>query len=135
MHLIVMVEDKTFTPEKPTPAYLDAYALRNRSGGYTAMRWSPQVLPRWKALVEALGKRFDSIASFEGLAMQETAPGLTYTVLKANGYTPELYRDAYIDFLTDASQEPADIADVLVHEFLSDEPGVTSPASPARSRR
>jgi hypothetical protein len=104
MRLIVMVEDKTFTPEKPTPAYLDAYALRNRSGGYTAIRWSPMVLPRWKALVEALGKQFDSIASFEGFAMQETAPGLTYTVLKANGYTPELYRDAYIDFLTDASK-------------------------------
>src|SRR5512135_1075856 len=29
MHLIVLIEDKTFDSERSTPAYLDTYALRN----------------------------------------------------------------------------------------------------------
>jgi len=102
MRLVVMIEDKTFTLERPTPAYLDQYTLLNRAGGYTSVRWSPYVVTRMKALVKALG-RFDSNPWFEGIATQETALGFDNALLDANGYTPEKYRDAYIDILSDAT--------------------------------
>ena len=44
MRLIVMIEDKTFQLERPTPAYLDSYTPRNRAGGYTVVRWNPYVV-------------------------------------------------------------------------------------------
>lgn len=104
MRLIIMIEDKTFKAEIPTPPYLSKYVLRNRGGGYTTIRWAPAVTTAFKALIQALGARFDANASFEGLATQETAVGFSYTVLKNNGYTPEIYRDMYIDILTSASK-------------------------------
>ncbi|MFO1468544.1 MAG: hypothetical protein U1F35_19225 [Steroidobacteraceae bacterium] len=104
MHLIVMIEDKTFTMERPTPSYLDAYTLVNRAGGYTAVRWSTNITSRWKALVKAIGSQFDSNAAFEGIATQETSLGFDDATLNANGYTPEKYRDAYIDMFTDAGK-------------------------------
>ena len=94
-----MVEDKTFTLERPTPAYLDSLTLRNRAGGYTALRWNATVVARMQALLTALG-RFDSHWAFEGVALQETAPGFNDDVLNNYGYTPEKYRDAYIAVLT-----------------------------------
>ncbi len=105
MQLIVLIEDKTFTSEKPTPAYLQGttYTRANRAGGYTAVRWNPFVVTRMKALVTALGQRFDSHPSFEGMATQETAPGFAGTILDATGYTPEKYRDALIDILKTAA--------------------------------
>lgn len=102
MHLIVMIEDKTFLPERPTPAYLDSYTLPNNLSGYTVARWSPYVVTRLNALVKALG-RFDSNAAFEGIATQESALSLDDATLNANDYTPEKYRDSYIDTLTAAT--------------------------------
>jgi len=104
MRLIIMIEDKTFVRELPTPPDLNAYALRNRGGGYTAVRWAPVVLTRFKALLSAIGKQFDSSPGLEGLATQETAPGFPYTVDIANGYTAAKYRDMYIDVLTTVSK-------------------------------
>ncbi len=104
MRLIIMIEDKTFVKELPTPPDLNAYALRNRGGGYTAVRWAPVVLTRFKALISAIGKQFDSSPGLEGLATQETAPGFPYQVDIKNGYTPAKYRDMYIDVLTTASK-------------------------------
>lgn len=102
MRLIVMIEDKSFKAMKPTPAYLDAYALRNTRGGYTLARWNPYVAGRMKALLVALG-RFDGNWNFEGVALQETALTLESWVLDAQGYTPEKYRDYYISNLTAAA--------------------------------
>ncbi|MFO1468545.1 MAG: hypothetical protein U1F35_19230 [Steroidobacteraceae bacterium] len=104
MHIIIMIEDKTFTLERPTPSYLDSYTVRNRAGGYTVLRWNTYVVGRWKALVKAIGAQFDSNTAFEGIATQETSLGLEDPVLNANGYTPEKYRDAYIDMFTDAGK-------------------------------
>lgn len=101
MRLIVMIEDKSFTPTRPTPPYLDAYSLRNKRGGYTAERWDPFVTQRMKALVVALG-RFDGAWNFEGVALQETALTLDTWVLDAHAYTPEKYRDFYINVLSAA---------------------------------
>jgi hypothetical protein len=99
MKLVVMIEDKTFNLERPTPAYLDSLTVRNVAGGYTAVRWNPTVVARMKALLNALG-RFDSHWAFEGVALQETAPSVADSVLNSTGYTPEKYRDAYISILT-----------------------------------
>ena len=48
--------------------------------------------------------KFDSHPNLEGIATQETSLSLDPPVLKANGYTPEKYRDAYINTLTAASK-------------------------------
>ncbi len=101
MRLIVMIEDKTFTATRSTPAYLDRYSLRNIRGGYTTARWNPYVAGRMSALMIALG-RFDGEWNFEGVATQETALSLASSVLDANGYTPEKYRDYYISVLSAA---------------------------------
>jgi hypothetical protein len=104
MQLVVMVEDKTFVNELPTPPDLDKYAVRNHGGGYTTIRWAPVVAARFKALVTAIGARFDSTSSFEGIATEETAPGLYHPVLLANGYTPQKYLAVYLDLLTSLSK-------------------------------
>ncbi|CAN5292665.1 hypothetical protein BH24PSE2_BH24PSE2_12620 [soil metagenome] len=105
MHLIVMIEDKTFKNEKPTPVYLQGteYTRANRADGYTLVRWSPYVVTRMKALVQAIGQRFDANAYFEGIALQESAPGFDGATLNATGYTPEKYRDALIAVLSHAA--------------------------------
>jgi hypothetical protein len=100
MRLIMFIEDKTFVFERPNPPYLDAYTPRNRAGGYTMVRWAPTVVTRFNALVKALGAQFDSNKNFEGIATQETSLSLDAPTLKAFGYTPEKYRDSYINTLT-----------------------------------
>jgi hypothetical protein len=102
MRLIVLIEDKTFVPERSTPAYLDAYTVRTMVGGYTAMRWHPYVVGRMNLLMKALG-RFDADWNFEGVATQETALSVADSVLDSHGYTPEKYRDAYISILSTAA--------------------------------
>ena len=103
MRLIMIIEDKTFTLERPNPKYLDSLTPRNRTGGYTVVRWSPTVVTRFNALVKAIGVQFDKNPNFEGIATQETALGLDSPVLKQFGYTPEKYRDAYINMLSAAT--------------------------------
>jgi len=106
MQLVVMIEDKSFrsgNPENPAPLYLAKYTAANMGGGYTMIRWNSIVVTRFKALVTAIGARFDSHRAFEGIATQETAPSLSGTALSAHAYTPEKYRDAYIAMLTTAA--------------------------------
>jgi hypothetical protein len=96
MQVIIMVEDKTFTLERPNPGYLDYVSPRNSSGGYTMVRWDPTVVARYKALVAAMGNRFDSHPNFEGVAVQESSLGFSSSALNNLKYTPEKYRDALI---------------------------------------
>jgi hypothetical protein len=103
MQLIAMVEDKTFNMTKAGPAYLDNYEAKNNMGGYTMVRWSPTVVTRFNALVKALGAAVDSNKNFEGIATQETALSLDPSVAKAFNYSPEQYRDAYINTLSAAA--------------------------------
>jgi hypothetical protein len=103
MHMIFIIEDKTFTMDRPNPSYLDAYTPRNRCGGYTMVRWNPTVVARFNALIKAMGAQFDSNKNFEGIATQETSLSMDGTTLNAFGYTPEKYRDAYINILTAAT--------------------------------
>ena len=102
MQLIAMIEDKTFKDVKAGPAYLDSYEIRNNLGGYTLMRWSSVVVARFNALTKALGAQVDGNRNFEGIATQETALSMALSTAKAHGYTPEEYRDAYINILTTA---------------------------------
>ena len=104
MHLIAMVEDKTFVNEVPAPAYLSWLTPRNQAGGWTIARWAPQVVTRHKALLSAIGARFDGHPNFEGVATQETAPSLGNAELNATGYTPEKFRDALIEILSHGAQ-------------------------------
>ncbi|MFO1468540.1 MAG: hypothetical protein U1F35_19205 [Steroidobacteraceae bacterium] len=101
--LVVLIEDKTFKDEMPTPAYLAKYTLPNRNRGYSALRWDPYVNGRLEKLVEQIGAQFDCDPHFEGVAFQETAPGLEDSDLDAHGYSAEAYRDALIDLLRSAS--------------------------------
>ena len=104
MQLVVMIEDKSFRGgTNPAPVYLANYSVPNLGGGHTMLRWNPTVVTRFKALVAAMGAKFDSNKAFEGIATQETAPSLSGTALSANGYTAEKYRDAYINVLTAAA--------------------------------
>jgi hypothetical protein len=102
--LVVMIEDKTFVLEDPAPAYLSSVSKLNRTGGYTMVRWDPLYTARWKALAAAIGARFDAHPNFEGIATQETSLGFDQALLQAYGYSPEKYRDAYLDQLASALQ-------------------------------
>jgi hypothetical protein len=104
VHMIFIIEDKTFTVERPDPTYLDKYTPRNHAGGYTMVRWNPVVVARFNALTKAIGAKFDSNKNFEGIATQETALGFDTPTLNQFGYTPEKYRDSYINTLTTGMQ-------------------------------
>lgn len=104
LQLVALIEDKSFRDYFPTPEYLQAkYTLRNRSGGYTALRWDPYVDSRLRQLVARLGAQFDCLPNFEGIAFQETSLGIGDDVLDASGYTPEKYRDTLIGLLRSAA--------------------------------
>ena len=104
LRLIVMIEYKSFSKSvKFGPADLDAYEAPNNSNGYTMALWSPVVVARYNALVQALGVQVDSNENFEGLATQESAPSLSASALNAFGYTPQIDRDALISILNSAA--------------------------------
>ncbi len=104
VQLVVLIEDKSFTDDAPTPAYLnEKYAVRNHNRGFSALRWDPFVLDRLQHLVAKLGAQFDCNPNFEGIGFQETSPGLDDSSLDASGYTPEKYRDALIGLLRSAA--------------------------------
>jgi hypothetical protein len=104
VQLVVLIEDKSFTEEVPTPAYLnEKYTVRNHNRGFSALRWDPYVVDRLEKLVAALGAQFDCSPNFEGVGFQETSPSLDDSSLDASGYTPEKYRDALIGLLRSAT--------------------------------
>lgn len=97
--LVVFVEDKTFDGDRPTPDYLAELTLPNQRNGYTAIRWDPRVIERFSALLVAIGRAFDCHPGFEGIAIQETALGLSDEMLERHGYTPPMYRDGLVAVL------------------------------------
>jgi hypothetical protein len=108
MHLIAMIEDKTFTNSKAGPAYLDKYDVWHApdgvaQGGYVMERWNPVVVARFNALTKALGAQFDSNKNFEGIATQESSLSMSPAALKPLGYTAQAYEAALINTLTTAA--------------------------------
>ena len=105
LQLVVMIEDKSFDYEMPTPAYLhDKRTVATRNRGYMAVRWDPEVSDRFRQLIANLGAQFDCNPHFEGVAFQETALSLDDAVLSQYGYTPEKYRDSLIGLLRAAAK-------------------------------
>jgi hypothetical protein len=118
--LIVMIEDRTYTTTNPMPDYLtpdsipggkrtDDCCVAKSNGGYTGVRWHPTYVSRMKALIRAIGARFDSPTNpsarrwnFEGVSVQETAHGFSGTTMDALGYTPDKYQAAYEGIVSDA---------------------------------
>jgi hypothetical protein len=78
--------------------------VKNRSGGFIAVRRDAYVKERFKALIAEIGRQFDTDANFEGVAIQESAPSLDQDVLAELDYSPEAYRDALTDVLRSASE-------------------------------
>jgi hypothetical protein len=104
VQLVVLIEDKSFTDDVPTPPYVaEKYTVRNHNRGYSTLRWDPYVVERLEQLVAKLGAQFDCNPNFEGVAFQESSPSLDDSELDATGYTPEKYRDALIALLRSAS--------------------------------
>ncbi len=102
--IVVFITDKTFRSGKNRlPSYLAAYALPN-ARGVTAMRWDPVVVGRFVALNRALARAFDADPNFEGVAFQESGLMIGPEPRREHGYTPEKYRDALIQILTESSQ-------------------------------
>jgi hypothetical protein len=102
--LVVFITDKTFRAGKnPLPSYLADYALPN-ARGVTAMRWDPAVIERFVALNRALACAFNDDPNIEGVAVQESALMVGPEERRERGYTPEKYRDALIQVLTESSQ-------------------------------
>ena len=107
LRYVVMLVDKTFNGDDPSPDYLrDAgLTLKNRNGGYILARWKPEYVERFNTLVSNIAARFDCHPNFEGIAIQESALSLNPATLLANGYTAGRYRDALISVLQHASEE------------------------------
>ena len=105
LQLVVLIEDKTFDYQMPTPGYLhDKHTVPTRNRGYMALRWDPEVNEGLKQLVASLGAQFDCDPHFEGVAFQETAVSLDDAKLSEYGYTPEKYRDSITGLLRSATR-------------------------------
>jgi hypothetical protein len=100
-HLFLTVWDRSFVdgcnPGLPLPGYIynrdgGRYwsALSRNRNGCAAASWEPWVTDRFIALMEALGDRYDGMASFQGIASPESALG---TVDK---YDKSQYKEQFI---------------------------------------
>jgi hypothetical protein len=106
MQLVIIVVDKTFGKGIATPPYLDGdNSIRNITGGYTAKRWSPFVVERFKALMRRLAQRFDEHPAFEGVAIQESSLSLNEQTLTRTGYSTVAYRNALVDILVTSAAD------------------------------
>lgn len=103
--LVAFLIDKTFTSQQrsPLPADLREFGLPNEDGGIDPKKWEARLIEREVRLAEALAKEFDADPHFEGIAWQESAPGLPEERLREAGYTPERYRAALTRLLQGSS--------------------------------
>ena len=99
--LVIFLMDKTYSRRSPLPRYLAARCEYDTDyDGFTPVRWHPYFIERLLALGRALGARFDSRPSLEGVAVQESSLAVSDRACRVFGYTPEKYRDALISILT-----------------------------------
>lgn len=103
--LIVFIIDKSFSRYGALPNYLSEYEIMTPEKEHGVLRWEPELVERFIALGEAIGKQFDNNPNFEGVAVQESALGLSDDILDDNGYTPEQYRDALTSILVGLQNE------------------------------
>jgi hypothetical protein len=115
--LFIQLQDVTFdtTLRKPVPDYLitdkryhDGVNIQYETndndeilgaGGYVARRWDILVAERFNKLLKALGRRFDG--KIEGINLPETSVEFGNTgKLYPEGFSPLIYRDAIIKYMT-----------------------------------
>jgi len=110
--LTAMIQDKTFGPgAHPLPHGMENLELINHAGtaanpgqaGLTGKRWDAAYVTQFNKLTAKLAQ-FDGQPGYNGLATCETSLSLDQATLKANGYTPELYKAAYINTLIAAAK-------------------------------
>lgn len=119
--LFIQLQDVTFdtTLKKPVPDYLVTdkrfhggvsiqYETNDNDeilsvGGYVARRWDKHVAERFIKLLMALGRRFDG--KIEGINLPETSVDFGNTgKLFPVGFTPEVYRDAILEYMAQAKK-------------------------------
>ncbi len=101
LKMVIFVDDKAFSGPTPLPDYLMAntdYHFLNTEGSYSATRWNPYVLSRFKALFNKLGTELDGHLALEGVTYPETSTQLGSTTVPP--YDPVLYKEVIIDTLT-----------------------------------
>jgi hypothetical protein len=115
--LFIQLQDVTFDTalKKPVPDYLITgnrysgginikYETSDNDSilyidGFVARRWDKNVAERFNKLLIALGSRFDG--KIEGINLPETSVGFGETgKLYPEGFTPEIYRDAILEYMT-----------------------------------
>ena len=99
-HLVVFLIDRSFWIKGAMPAYLSEYELEADGGGFSPLRWYPEVKDRFIKLAAEIGNRYDNNPYFEGIALQESSLDLKEEDYKKYSYTVEKYCDAMIDILT-----------------------------------
>lgn len=118
--LFIQLQDVTFdTIYKPAPDYIISDKRYNggvniqfetndkdeilRVDGFVSRRWDKFVAERFKKLLTVLGKEFDG--KIEGINLPETSVGFGETgKLYPDGFTPEKYRNAIIEYMTMAKK-------------------------------
>jgi len=119
--LFIQLQDVTFdtTLRKPVPDYLITdkqyrggvniqYETNEKDeilsvDGYVARRWDIKVAERFNKLLTVLGRRFDG--KIEGINLPETSVGFGETgKLYPEGFTPEIYRNAIIEYMAMAKK-------------------------------
>lgn len=114
--LFIQIQDVTFDTAfaKPIPDYLitdteyhggvNIQYLTNEkdeiiaASGYVARRWDKAVAERFEKLLSALSNRFDG--QIEGINLPETSVEFGNTgKLFPEGFTPDIYRNAIIDYM------------------------------------
>lgn len=99
--LVALVVDRTYDGTNPLPDRLAKYALKTLAtetsgAGYATVRWHPEYVDAYLALV----KRMDCV-----IATQETSLGLGADQLDAWGYTPAKYVDSYLKIIDSVSHD------------------------------
>jgi len=119
--LFIQLQDVTFdtTLRKPVPDYILTDKIYHggvniqyetsdgdkivRVDGYVTRRWDKHVAERFNRLLNVLGERFDG--KIEGINLPETAVGFGESgKLYPEGFTPAIYRDAIMGYMTMAKK-------------------------------
>lgn len=99
--LVVFIIDRSFWIKGAMPSYLSQYELEADGGGFTNIRWYPEVRNRLIKLVDEIGKRFDSNQNFEGIALQESSLDMKQSDYSKYNYTVNKYTDSIIYVMTE----------------------------------
>jgi hypothetical protein len=135
LRLIVMIEHRTFgyADNVPQPPYLNSRTgLVPQQGdmiadGYTIAIWDPFVVTRFKLLLTQFASQFGSHPALEAVTLEESALGIPVADLLDptsvgklwQPYTPEAYRDAYIQYMAHWKTLQPDVRWLAYFNFMA----------------